>query len=90
MASPIPAHALEPVRPLTPSQEAVLDLLVKGRSYVSIARQLGLSIRTVHDRVDEIAQILPYPPEPGVHRKEHVMLWGVHRVWHKYVQDRSR
>lgn len=86
----LPIHAPEPVRPLTPGQEDVLELLVKGKSYQAIADALGIGYTTVTDRVDQIAQLLPYAPEENVNRKEHVMLWGVHRIWLKYMKANGR
>lgn len=86
----LPIHAVEPVRPLTPGQEEVVDLLAKGWRYQGIAQELGISVRTVHDRVNEVVRLLPYPAEENVSRKEHVMLWAVHRVWHKYMRGSGR
>lgn len=86
----LPIHANEPVRDLTDGQEEVLELLVKGWSYVAIADALHLSVRTVQDRVEQIAQLISYPREDNVLLKEHVMLWGVHRIWHKYMKAQGR
>lgn len=86
----LPIHAIEPVRPLTAGQEEVVELLAKGWSYIAIAKALEIGYATVTDRVDQVAQLLPYAPDENVNRKEHVMLWAVHRVWHKYMKAAGR
>jgi DNA-binding NarL/FixJ family response regulator len=45
---------LGPVEPLTPREQEVLDRIALGASNAAIARQLGLSVKTVQNHVSRI------------------------------------
>lgn len=77
-------HPVEPIRPLAPCYEDVVELLAKGWSYKAIAKHLHLSVRTVQKYILQVAELLPYRDE-FVSPRDQVMLWAVHRVWHRHM-----
>lgn len=69
-----PAKALR--SPLTPREEEVARLLVRGLTYGEIGRRLGCSPRTVKSHVQSIAAKLPPDELPA---KARVQVWAYWR-----------
>ena len=60
---------------LTPSQQRVVLLIMRGLSYRDAARELGLSPRTINNHVRTIADKLYDEPELPPYRK--VQRWAL-------------
>lgn len=65
---------IEPVRPITPAQARVAELVAQGLSYGTIAKRLELSRHTVRAHIRAIAMRLPGCD--GVSYYNTVLLWA--------------
>lgn len=50
---------MDPIRPLTPTQRAIAELVADGRSSRDIARTLHRSMRTIEGHIERIGLRLP-------------------------------
>ena len=58
-------------RPLTPAQSRVVELVARGLSYKSIARELGITKRTARAHVEAVALSLPSDELPAYRRVQY-------------------
>lgn len=77
-----------PIRPLSPAQQRVADLVARGFDVPDIAKALKLETSTVRSHVQTIAYLLPNPDRIGPYRL--VMLWAAHELWLANYHDRPQ
>lgn len=83
----LPPHG-EPHRALTRRQEQVVELLAFGLSYTEIGLRLGISRKTVRDRVNEVHIMLENPG--GLEPEHNVRAWAGWRFWRKHFDRHPR
>lgn len=71
----------EPVRPLTPGQERIIPLLIRGFSAAEIGKRIGISPRTVEDRIRDVALLIPASATElrELTPRQRVIAWAVGR-----------
>lgn len=62
-----------PVRPLTPTQARVAQLVARGKTYQEIGADLNISPRTAEHHVYDIANLLP---DDGLPQYRRVQRWA--------------
>lgn len=78
-----------PIRPLTPQQQAIAELVGYGYDAEQIADRLKITVSTVRLAVKHIAYLFPNPDNLRPWRL--VLLWAAHQRWvREYVpKDRT-
>ena len=66
---------VSPVRPLTPTQARVAQLVALGKTYIEIGADLSMAPHTVRHHVYDIANLLP---DDGLPQYRRVQRWAAH------------
>lgn len=67
--------AVKPLKPLTPCQQRVAELIARGWGYKDVAGRLNVKPRTVRAHVEAIAALLPNEDNLSAH--EVVQIWAL-------------